>query len=106
MTAAKRRSSHRSPAFPDDERQAVLLREFREDLVHWIASEPRTALRIMHLVEAILNDPFTGIGKPEPLKYGHAGKWSRRITNEDRITYTVSHLAIYFARARYHYDRH
>lgn len=59
----------------------------------------------MRLIEEILKDPFSGIGKPEALKYDQAGKWSRRITDEDRITYTVTHLAIYFARARYHYGR-
>lgn len=94
-----------SPAFTDSGPQAVLLRDFREDLGYWITSDRRTALRVMRLIEEILKDPFSGIGKPEPMKYDHAGKWSRRITDEDRITYTVTRLAIYFARARHHYGR-
>lgn len=106
MSAAKRRNTNpngESPAFVDDGRQAILLREFREDLVYWIGSDPRTALRIMRIIEEILTDPFSGIGKPELLKYDQAGKWFRRITHQDRVTYTVTHVAIYFARARYHY---
>ena len=94
-----------SPAFTDGGLQAVLLRDFRADLIYWISSDRRTALRIMRLIEEILKDPFSGIGKPEPLKYDQAGKWSRRITDADRITYTVTNLAIYFARARHHYGR-
>jgi toxin YoeB len=54
-------------------------------------------------VEAILRDPFTGIGKPEPLKYLAAGSWSRRLTQEHRIVYLVSNDRIDFLQARYHY---
>ena len=63
----------------------------------------KTALRALDLVEAILRDPFTGIGKPEPLKYYAAGAWSRRLTQEHRIVYLVTHDRIDFLQARYHY---
>ena len=53
--------------------------------------------------EAILRDPFTGIGKPEPLKYVFAGCWSRRLTQEHRLVYCVSERRIDFLQARYHY---
>jgi toxin YoeB len=59
--------------------------EFREDLRHWVGADRGTALRILQLVEAVMRDPFTGIGKPEPLKYILAGVWSRRITQEHRL---------------------
>lgn len=59
----------------------------------------------MRLIEEILRDPFSGIGKPEPMRYDVGGRWSRRITEEDRLVYTVTHVAIYFYRARRHYDR-
>lgn len=59
----------------------------------------------MRLIEDVLKDPFSGLGKPEPMKHDMAGKWSRRITEEDRLVYTVTHLAIYFSRARHHYGR-
>jgi toxin YoeB len=55
------------------------------------------------LVEAVLEDPFQGIGKPEPLKYQLAGVWSRRITQEHRLVYKVAGKRVDFLQARYHY---
>jgi toxin YoeB len=88
---------------PKQDRIAVFQPEFREDLRHWVATDRRTALRVLDLVDAILRDPFTGIGKPEPLKYFAAGAWSRRLTQEHRIVYLVSDTRIDFLQARYHY---
>ena len=76
--------------------------EFREDLRYWVETDRRTALRILELIEALRN-PFTGIGKPEPLKYVLAGAWSRRISQEHRLVYRVSEARIDFLQARYHY---
>lgn len=84
-------------------RDAVFQSEFREDLRHWVETDRRTALRIFTLIEAILRDPFEGIGKPEPLKYLGAGTWSRRITQEHRLVYVVGDARIDFVQARYHY---
>ncbi len=64
----------------------------------------KVALRFLKLVEAIVRDPFTGIGKPEPLKYLAAGTWSRRLTQEHRIVYLVSENRIDFIQACYHYE--
>jgi toxin YoeB len=86
------------------QRDAVFQPEFREDLRYWVETERRTALRIFALIEAIMRDPFTGIGKPEPLKYLGAGVWSRRITQEHRLVYVVSTDRIDFVQARYHYQ--
>jgi toxin YoeB len=85
------------------ERQAVFQPEFREDLRYWVKTDRKSALRILELVEAVMKDPFTGIGKPEPLKYVLAGCWSRRITQEHRLVYRVSEARIDFLQARYHY---
>ena len=85
------------------ERDAVFHAEFREDLHYWVKTDRETALRIFELLEAVLKDPFTGIGKPEPLKYLLAGCWSRRITQEHRLVYRVSKERIDFLQARYHY---
>jgi toxin YoeB len=85
------------------ERVAVFHPEFREDLRYWVETDRRTALRIFELIETILRDPFTGIGKPEPLKYALAGAWSRRINQEHRLVYRVSEAKIDFLQARYHY---
>jgi toxin YoeB len=68
-----------------------------------VETDRRTALRIFELIETILRDPFTGIGKPEPLKYALAGAWSRRINQEHRLVYRVSEAKIDFLQARYHY---
>lgn len=85
------------------ERDAVFHPEFREDLRHWVEIDRQIALRAFDLIEAILRDPFRGIGKPEPLKYLAAGTWSRRLTQEHRIVYLVSADRIDFLQARYHY---
>jgi len=61
------------------------------------------ALRVLDLVEAVMRDTFQGVGKPEPLKYVLAGAWSRRITEEHRLVYSVSAERVDFLQARYHY---
>jgi toxin YoeB len=85
------------------DREAVFQPEFRQDLRYWIENDRKVALRTFELVESVLRDPFTGIGKPEPLKYALAGCWSRRITQEHRLVYRVSANRIDFLQARYHY---
>ncbi|HLA28865.1 MAG TPA: Txe/YoeB family addiction module toxin [Syntrophales bacterium] len=85
------------------QRDAVFQPEFREDLRYWVETNRRVALRAMAIVEAILRDPFTGIGKPEPLKYFAPDVWSRRLTQEHRIVYLVGDDRIDFLQARYHY---
>lgn len=85
------------------EREAIFHSEFRQDLRHWTNTDRKVALRIFELLEAVLRDPFAGIGKPEPLKYVLAGCWSRRITQEHRLVYRVSESKVDFLQARYHY---
>ena len=85
------------------QRDAVFHPEFRDDLRYWVETERRTALRVLALVEAILRDPFRGLGKPEPLKYLGPGVWSRRLTQEHRLVYLVSADRVDFLQARYHY---
>ena len=83
--------------------EAVFQSQFREDLRAWIDTDRRVALRVFDLIEAVLRDPFRGIGKPEPLKYLLAGCWSRRITQEHRLVYRVAGTRIDFLQAKYHY---
>lgn len=85
------------------EREAIFHPEFREDLAYWVKVDRKTALRLMKLVEDIMRDPYTGIGKPEPLKYLAEGVWSRRLTREHRIVYQVREERIDFLQGRYHY---
>ncbi len=84
-------------------REAVFHPEFREDLRYWVETDRGVALRTLDLVEAVLRDPFSGIGKPEPLKYLAPGMWSRRLTQEHRLVYLVQHERIDFLQARLHY---
>lgn len=84
-------------------REAVFQQEFREDLRYWVGVDRKVALRAFDLIEAIMRDPFTGIGKPEPLKYLASGAWSRRLTHEHRIVYLVRDDRVDFLQARYHY---
>lgn len=83
-------------------RDVILHPEFRDDLLQWVKSDRKIALRVLELVEAAMRDPFNEIGKPEPLRYILAGCWSRRITQEHRLVYRVSDNRIDFLQARYH----
>jgi len=84
-------------------REAVFQPEFIEDLRYWVETDRKIALRALHLVEAVLRDPFSGEGKPAPLKYLAAGVWSRRLTQEHRLVYLVRDERVDFLQARYHY---
>ena len=84
-------------------RDAVFQPEFREDLKYWVKTDRKIALRAFDLIEAIMRDPFQGIGKPEALRYLASGTWSRRLTQEHRFVYLVSDERIDFLQARYHY---
>lgn len=85
------------------ERLAVCHPEFIEDLRYWVERDRRTAIRLIALMQAILRDPFKGIGKPEPLRYLGPDLWSRRITQEHRCVYLVKGDRIEFLQGRYHY---
>ena len=74
-----------------------------EDFTYWIEHDRKVTKRIIRLLKEIERDPFQGIGKPEPLKHGLAGFWSRRITDEHRLVYAVEKKQILVAQARYHY---
>lgn len=85
------------------DREAVFDPQFRRDLRYWVETDRKAALRTLELMEAVLRDPLTGIGKPEPLKFEFAGCWARRITQEHRLVYRVAERRIDFLQARYHY---
>ncbi len=85
------------------QREAVFHPEFIEDLRHWVKNDRRVALRALEIVEVILVNPLTGIGKPKPLKYLAPNTWSRRLTQEHRIVYVVKEQRVEFLQGRYHY---
>jgi toxin YoeB len=74
-----------------------------EDYLYWHKQDRKMVERIHKLIQEIQREPFGGIGKPEPLKHALAGFWSRRITDEHRIVYTVEGGALLVAQLRYHY---
>ena len=74
-----------------------------EDYNYWLSHDVKNLRRINELIKDIMRHPFTGIGKPEPLKHVLKGYWSRRITHEHRIVYKVQGDTLYIAQLRYHY---
>lgn len=87
----------------DREWVAVFQPEFIEDLQFWVKTNRKVPIRALALIEAVVRDPFSGIGKPEPLKYLPSGTWSRRLTEEHRIVYLISDGRVDFLQGRYHY---
>ena len=84
-------------------RYAVFQPQCLEDLQHWVEVDARVARKLVEFVRACLRDPFTGLGKPEPLKALGPNVWSRRITQADRLVYVVYDDRVDFLQARYHY---
>lgn len=76
-----------------------------EDYRYWQNTDRATLKRVNRLIDDMLRDPLTGIGKPEPLKYGISGAWSRRITDEHRLVYVVRGDDLVLLQARYHYAK-
>ncbi len=74
-----------------------------EQLGEWVKQNPKMAIKIMELVDEIAKTPFTGKGKPEPLKHQLKGTWSRRIDQEHRLVYVVSETAIDIVSCKNHY---
>jgi len=74
-----------------------------EDYLYWQKTDKKIVNRINVLIREITRSPYEGIGKPEPLKHGLSGYWSRRITDEHRIVYKHDDDAIRIAQLRYHY---
>ena len=74
-----------------------------EDYVYWQRNDRALVARINRLLDDAMRHPTTGIGKPEPLKYGIVGAWSRRITEEHRLVYQLLGEDLVVLQARYHY---
>jgi len=86
-------------------RSLVLAAEALDDLRFWVETDSRKAARILRLIEEVCRSPFSGTGKPEPLKHLGGGVWSRRIDQEHRLVYVVESGAIRVLQCRYHYLR-
>jgi toxin YoeB len=74
-----------------------------EDFTYWVGNDRKIAARIVRLIKDIEREPFDGLGKPEPLRHDLTGFWSRRITDEHRLVYSLEKERVLIAQARYHY---
>lgn len=74
-----------------------------EDYIYWNKYNKKNLSRINKLIKDIQSHPFTGIGKPEPLRFELQGKWSRRINNTHRLVYEIKDSKIIIYSCRYHY---
>ena len=73
------------------------------DYVYWQGTDPKTVERINELLKDMARNPFTGLGKPEPLKHQWKGYWSRRIDSKYRLIYRATEGEISIAQCRFHY---
>jgi len=84
--------------------EVVFLPQADNDLSFWVKTGNKPILKkIAKLTQAILENPYTGIGKPEALKFNLASKWSRRITEEHRYIYQIEDniLKVYSLKGHY-----
>lgn len=76
----------------------------REDLAYWKKTNDRKVLkRIRALIESLVESPYEGIGKPEPLRHDLSGCWSRRIDKEHRLVYSVDEDTVNILSLKGHY---
>jgi toxin YoeB len=75
-----------------------------DDYLYWQTQDRKTLKRINALIQDTLRNPFTGIGKPEPLRENLSGFWSRRIDEQNRLVYAVENEDLAIIACRYHYD--
>jgi toxin YoeB len=81
----------------------IFAAEAWEDYLNWQKQDRRMVDRINKLIREIQREPFSGVGKPEPLKHALSGFWSRRLTDEHRIVYRVDGDALQIAELWFHY---
>ena len=82
----------------------IFVDESWEDYLYWQQTDKKILSKINTLLKEISRTPFTGTGKPEPLKHKYKGFWSRRITGEHRLIYKINDQEILIAKCRFHYD--
>lgn len=74
-----------------------------EDYLYWQKADKKLVQRINGLIKEITRTPYSGAGKPEPLKHALSGYWSRRINDEHRVVYKIADGSVLIAQLRYHY---
>jgi len=84
--------------------QYIFVDESWEDYLYWQKIDKKKLRKINELLKDISRNPFSGLGKPQPLKHKYKGYWSRRIDHEHRLIYKYEEGSIYIAKCRFHYD--
>ncbi len=82
----------------------IFVDESWEDYLYWQKTDIKILKKINELIKDISRNPFSGLGKPESLKFKYKGFWSGRITDEHRLIYQVKDDEIRIAKCRFHYD--
>ena len=75
----------------------------KEDIAHWNRVDPSRTAKIQRLLQSVMQTPYSGLGKPEPLKHSLSGYLSRRIDMEHRLVYRIAGETLYVVSCRYHY---
>ena len=75
----------------------------KEDIAHWNRVDPSRTAKIQRLLQSVMQTPYSGLGKPEPLKHSLSGYWSRRIDMEHRLVYRIAGETLKVVSCRYHY---
>ena len=81
----------------------AFLEDAWEDYLYWSQTDKATLKKINQLIKDCMREPFSGIGKPEPLKFDMSGCWSRRMTSEHRLIYRIEDDTLVIIQCRYHY---
>ena len=81
----------------------IFSNEAWDDYCYWQKQDRKMVERINKLIQDVKREPFSGVGKPEPLKHALSGFWSRRITDEHRMVYRIEGESLLLAQLRYHY---
>ena len=82
----------------------IFVDESWEDYLYWQQTDIKMMRRINELLKDISRTPYSGLGKPEPLKFKYKGFWSRRINEEHRLIYQFRDDSILIVKCRFHYD--
>jgi toxin YoeB len=85
-------------------RKITFTHEAYSDYLYWLETDKKQFIKITKLIREVLRNPEKGIGKPEQLKHQYKGCWSRRISEEHRLIYTISETAIEIISCKYHYQ--
>lgn len=85
-------------------RRVIFESDAFEDFTEWAQIDKKLYKKIVELLKDINRSPFTGLGKPEPLKHELSGFWSRRINDEHRLVYTVTDEEMIIIGCKYHYE--